>query len=573
MAIAGLGNPAVTNGIDTIAAVFNVKQYGALGDDDNNDTTAILTTIAEAETLVVTDSTPGHVTRASAIYFPPGKYKITSDIVVNKSGIQLIGLGSGMSTIVPSHGGTGIKLEGKGSEYLRHVGVAGLSIDYSGHSVNNNAIALNVIQCTDTCFMQDVQVVFPQTNIATGLRGMVFTDSEYWALRDIWLGWLRGTDSIGILFDNDGLNRGNMLFDNVLVRDAYIGTKIVGSNVTNGLIFNNFKVVNTTSGGRNVPKYGIWIAGQVYGATFNDPHIEGEQGGSFNFDTGIFLDSTGTAIRNVKLNNSIIERVTSGIDLGSAGGTVQHCRVNDVRFIGTETITNGIKLGAGATDNWVLGITHQPTVTNMLIDSSIANSGNLFGWNLGGGVSSQPLYYKGAFHLQDGATAPSTKAGTVSIYADVAEGPLKTKSGTGIVKFVCQTAFRTTNVNTTSTSDASIASYTLPAGVLSENNQALRISARGRMAAQPGSFNVKFGATVLATLTVGAGDDWTYEAVLVRVSATTQTVIVNTTAEATGTTVSSFPAETLANAIVVDFRGSVTAGGTLRLDYGAVVLQ
>lgn len=570
MAIAGLGTfPVTGSGVDITAGIFNVRHYGAVGDGVTDDIGAILTAYEAAVAAVTTDTIPAHVTGGAALFFPPGQYRISQPFIVSKSGISIIGAGSGASSLVPTGNITGFKFDGLTS-YLRHVHISGLSIDYTSQTMADSVTGLAINKCTDTCTMSDVQVLFPIANTNANLRGITLTDSESWHLSDVWIGWLRGTGSIGILIDNAGLNRGNMVFDNVLVRDAYIGLKLIGSNVTNGLVFNAFKVVNSTSGAAVVPLYGIWIAGQVYGVTFNDPHIEATQGGSFNFTTGVFLDSAGTGIRNVKINNLTASRCTTVIDLGSGGGTLQHCRVFDARVIGTETITNFLVVGSTVTDCWALGLTSQATVTNWLVDNSAANSANLFGWNLGGGSAGKPLFYKGALSLQDGAAAPGTFAGIAGVYVDVAEGPAKMKSGTGVVRKIVQAAFEDQGKNTTSTSDASITSYTLPAGVLGANAEQIRITARGRQQTQAGSFNVKFGATVLATITLAAGENWTFDALLARASATTQNSTIITIHGTTLATTTTFPSETMSGSIVIDFRGSVTAGGTLRVDQALI---
>jgi hypothetical protein len=567
-----VGAGTLTGWFRSDRGAFNLKAFGATGDGNASDTTAMTNWLAAASAAAVVDATPAHVTGAVLAYMPPGKYKTTALATLSASGVRIVGAGSGATTIIPSHGGDALAVDG-GSTYLRHVAVEGLSVDYTGITVTSGTVGIKINKCTDTCGMTDVQVVFPQANTVTNLVGLKIVDSESWSFRDVWVGWLRGVGSIGVFFDNAGNNRGNMTFDNVLVRDAYIGWKNVGSNVTNGLVFNSFKVINSASGAAVIPLYGIWVAGQTYGMSFNDPHIEGQIGGSFNFTSGIFLDATGTAIRNVKINNAMIERVTSGIDAASAGGAVQHCRIMDVRFLATETVTNGIVVGAGVVDSWFFGLSAQPTVTNWLVDSSAANSGNLFQWNLGGGASGHPLYYKGALTLQDGAAAPGTYVGKAGIHIDVAEGPLKIKSGTGVVRTQSQTQFADGNKTTTSTSDASITSYTLPAGVLAVNFQAIHITARGRMSTQNGSFNVKFGGTVIATVVPLAGENWSFDAVIVRLSGATQTANAITSHNGTGADAVVFPSETLANAIVIDFRGSVTSGGTLRLDYAAVEIQ
>lgn len=126
--------------------------------------------------------------------------------------------------------------------------------------------------------------------------------------------------------------------------------------------------------------------------------------------------------------------------------------------------------------------------------------------------------------------------------------------------------FQSGNFNTTSTSDASITSFNLLGGTLGTALSAVRIRAGGRQVTQNGSFNIKFGASVLFTLVPLAGENWWVDLKVTRVGASAERLTGITVHNATVAALSGTPGETLSGDILIDFRGSVTAGGTLNLD-------
>ncbi len=128
--------------------------------------------------------------------------------------------------------------------------------------------------------------------------------------------------------------------------------------------------------------------------------------------------------------------------------------------------------------------------------------------------------------------------------------------------------FQASGLTTTSTSDVSVSSFSLPAAALAVNGQAVRLTMRGSAVTQAAIPNIKFGATVVATGTITAANVYEIDAIVTRTGAATQ-IAVATIDNGTALSVNSrtTPAETLANAITIDFRGSVTAGGTLNVDY------
>ena len=73
--------------------VFNVKDYGAVGNNSNDDTSAIQAAMAAAS------ATTGGWNGGGIVYFPTGNYKITSQLLVNNTSIIFTGEGAGASVI------------------------------------------------------------------------------------------------------------------------------------------------------------------------------------------------------------------------------------------------------------------------------------------------------------------------------------------------------------------------------------------------------------------------------------------------------------------------------------------
>lgn len=134
--------------------------------------------------------------------------------------------------------------------------------------------------------------------------------------------------------------------------------------------------------------------------------------------------------------------------------------------------------------------------------------------------------------------------------------------------------FQAQQVATTSGADASLTSFILPAGALSANGQALRITVSGQGPAGGAQVNIKFGAGVVAGPAIAANDVFFITAILTRTGAATQFTNWFRTRALAGTVEgnSGALAETLANAITLDFRGNVTTGGQT-LTYNTVQVE
>jgi hypothetical protein len=128
-----------------------------------------------------------------------------------------------------------------------------------------------------------------------------------------------------------------------------------------------------------------------------------------------------------------------------------------------------------------------------------------------------------------------------------------------------QVLFQASGLSTTSTTDVSVTSFSLPANTLAVNGQALRVTVAGRSVSQNVIVHIKFGASDLANGTIGTGQSFYFQGMVARTGPATQLVVeINALVSAAG---SQQTAETLSGAVPIDFRGSVTAGGTLNYDY------
>lgn len=135
--------------------------------------------------------------------------------------------------------------------------------------------------------------------------------------------------------------------------------------------------------------------------------------------------------------------------------------------------------------------------------------------------------------------------------------------------------FQAQKVTTTSGVDASLTSYTLPGGSLFANAQAIRITIGGEGPAGGATVNIRFGAgSVGGTFTLAASDVFFYTALLTRTGAATQWASMGTTKGIAPLALanSSSLTETLANAILLDFRGNATVGGQT-LTYSTIQVE
>jgi len=152
-----------------------------------------------------------------------------------------------------------------------------------------------------------------------------------------------------------------------------------------------------------------------------------------------------------------------------------------------------------------------------------------------------------------------TKDGGTTVYARHLNGGFQRVGSAAATGREPVLAFKDFSKSTTSVSDVSLSSTTIKGSSLVSDGDILLVTLMLRAVTQNASFNVKFGATASTALAITAGTQTIVQAILLRTGAATQRLGLGTLTQVAA-------AETLANDITLDFRGSVTSGGTLTLD-------
>lgn len=107
----------------------SVKDFGAVGDGSNNDTTAI-----QAAITAVSGAGGG------VVYFPPGTYLINAALTMGTSGVSLIGAGPSTSIIKNSGGATNaITATSCNGFYIKDIGFS--------HSTSSTGAAIQLASC------------------------------------------------------------------------------------------------------------------------------------------------------------------------------------------------------------------------------------------------------------------------------------------------------------------------------------------------------------------------------------------------------------------------------------------
>lgn len=137
---------------NTISAAKNAKDYGCVGDNVADDTTALQAAIDES------------VTNNVALYIPPGTYRFSSLTGLDDAKLTIIGAGSSLVTL--KHTGTGIALDlGTSAAFRQGMVIEGLTIEG-----NSNTTILFRGSALARCQFTDINL--REANGTTGI-GMV----------------------------------------------------------------------------------------------------------------------------------------------------------------------------------------------------------------------------------------------------------------------------------------------------------------------------------------------------------------------------------------------------------------
>jgi hypothetical protein len=124
--------------------VYDVKRYGAIGDGATDDRAAIQAAIDAAQAA-----------SGGTIYFPPGNYRVTAQVLISKPTISLVGAGARASKITSASTADAIRIAITPWTVEQAGRIAGLSIV---GNANANAVGIHISETTGLA-LEDVVVV------------------------------------------------------------------------------------------------------------------------------------------------------------------------------------------------------------------------------------------------------------------------------------------------------------------------------------------------------------------------------------------------------------------------------
>lgn len=144
--------PSGTGAVATIVQAklrefVSVKDFGAVGDGVADDTAAIQAAIDAGKTYLTTTS-------GREIYFPAGRYKVTTIDITDCHGVHLVGAGAYATEIFTSGTNQVIKAIGSSSTPLNKAGVKNMTIR-GGGKTNASAHGID-LQWANTCYLENL---------------------------------------------------------------------------------------------------------------------------------------------------------------------------------------------------------------------------------------------------------------------------------------------------------------------------------------------------------------------------------------------------------------------------------
>lgn len=287
----GYFNTVYSDNLITKGPIFDVKAYGAVGDDSTDDTIAIQAAIDAAEV------------NGGIVFFPIGIYKTTSALSITKSGVSLKGTG-----ITNWNGEAPIRTK---ATLIKYYGTTG------------SAIALNRAGAEGAWDSSNFIAHINIEDLAISIDSPAITDTTY-GIR-------------AVVRDSN--------FSRILIQGFKYGMYLESSIINN---FNNVQFGGSLGGTDGANDIGLYLNNQCNSSMFNDCffhnnriHIKAANCGRIWIDQCTF-EQAGS---NTVWGNTGSRGITVGVDGGGATVHIENCyfeKNDNYRiYCGDETIGTG----------------------------------------------------------------------------------------------------------------------------------------------------------------------------------------------------------------------------------------
>lgn len=384
------GNPLTTSAMGRAQCWMEFGAYDVIVSGGGTTTTLFSAQVTPTEAIGYTEmmnswATGGAGTSASPwtgwehgvvegrpIHFPAGHYS-TANLAVpvtltnTPSKTRITGAGSG-STFIVVTGGTGqfrVYGSGAGTRVLQSVHIEGFCVVAGA---NNTSAALFSAENLDIgCYVGDI-LIDPTTAFSVSV-GIQILNSEncHFGMLSV-RGWsatggAAGNVGTGLkLYTNDGIQRGNMHFAEVLVAYVTTGLSISSSGGSlDNIYFGVFKAVN---GSVVDGTTAVLLATNAEQITFGDLHMEA-------FNNGL----SATAVENLVVVNGLASQIHNVANNAGAAYTIVNGDGGKI-FSRIDTVFNGIVL-SGTTTRYIAQQGTVNAVTGTLFTDS-SSGANIF---------------------------------------------------------------------------------------------------------------------------------------------------------------------------------------------------
>jgi parallel beta-helix repeat protein len=217
---------------------FNVKDYGALGNGTQDDTTAIAAALSAANTA-----------GGGVVLFPPGTYMISATLNIGSNGNVLL-RGSGMRISILKVMASGVT----GSRMIYANGVAGVSIEHLGFDGSTSTTMYKAFETSGALTLQRVKIhdcYFTAWKTPTGWTqanadlGAILLWSSTSLVGQVWIernDFVACAKGVRCYFPTDGvIIRGNRFY-NTATKGMQVGVELVGSTAieSSAVVSNNY---------------------------------------------------------------------------------------------------------------------------------------------------------------------------------------------------------------------------------------------------------------------------------------------------------------------------------------------
>lgn len=449
-------NPITASGTTTprtlgvrFGEVFNVKDFGAIGDGITEDSTAIQAAVNQA--ILLSAGAIGDNYRGAVVYVPKGTYLVSNNISWSSSaasGITLIGDGPGITIIKCNRASGDIITIGDTTNRIDNTRILDMTF-YSVPQMSSGAI-IRVINGYNTTLRN---LRFPENpDYPTPLSGNAFNSSftRIYTCIDIQSGSVNQL-AFQTYIENVNINNGVVgikLGDNGgIVQDTYISKSIIAQCVDTGILLKNTGGTYLTDGSTLYCKTGL--------ATYPDSG----KNVMWTFMTGWVCDTSVTDGFKIITNGGVVRSIQMVNCWASNNGRWQNDQSSSVTFpsegrgmwvsqgtgtVGALTITNFTALTNRQEGFYVTGASKISLMNpnfcgNSAFSSNSYDGANFFNtseWSVTGGMSGNTipnLTNTQRYGLSIGGTSNQYQVIGMNLYGNQTGG---LDDGGGVTKYV-----------------------------------------------------------------------------------------------------------------------------------------